>query len=271
MHFPVDEDLERAYQIVHMADFDFKSGFQANGIMRRIEWYYCVSGSGILGLDGREYELRANVMFCSGSPVRRAIKVPDDTHLQTIMFGCIGSEIEDILHEGMGGINTVFSPTNGDAVYNVAKAMLDVAGAFEPLADIICTQYLPVLMTTVRQGRIFDERHEHDNFTTYLKCKRYIDQHSSEIERVEDVALAFDISHEYMCRLFKRHSTFTPHAYLLRLKMNYALNRLQTGNDPIKSIAFSAGFSSSSAFSKAFKRIMGISPQFVRKSGESEK
>ena len=142
--------------------------------------------------------------------------------------------------------------------------MLDSASAYEPLAQEICSHYFPVLMTIIRQGRFFDQREEQDNFSTYLNCKRYIDEHYHEIKHVDEVAVENGVSHEYMCRLFKRHAQTTPSAYLLRFKMNRAMHTLQHTNTPLKAIAYDQGFASSSAFSKAFKRVMGISPKFVR-------
>lgn len=262
--YAVEDDQARDYIVAHIADFNFKQGFRSGGIMRRLEWFYCVSGSGHLKMNGKAYELHAGIMFCSGTPVARELWCDEDKTLQVIMLGCVGDEMEGMMHEAMGGINIAYAPTNGAEIYKVAKAMLDVASTYEPLAQLICTHYLPVLLTTIRQGRILKDRDEQDHFNTYLQCRRYIDENYRNIFQVEDVAIKIKVSHEYMCRLFQRHSDYTPHAYLMRLKMNGALHTLHHSNRPIKAIASEQGFSSSSAFSKAFKRVMGISPQFIR-------
>ncbi len=261
--YPVENDQARDFIVAHIADFNFKKGFRSAGVMRRLEWFYCVSGSGHLKLDGKEYDLHAGVMFCSGTPVPRALWCDEDKNLDVIMCGCVGDEVENMFHEAMG-VNTVMSPSNADEIYKVAKAMLDVAASYEPLSHLIVTHYLPVLLTTIRQGRILSDRDEFDHFNTYLRCKRFMDESYARIFQVEDVAIEMDISHEYMCRLFKRHNTYTPHAYLMRLKMHGALQRLLHTTTPIKAIASDQGFSSASAFSKAFKRVMGISPAFIR-------
>jgi AraC-like DNA-binding protein len=53
--------------------------------------------------------------------------------------------------------------------------------------------------------------------------------------------------------------------YLTRWRMLLAADRLENSNDPISVIAFSLGYESESAFSTAFKRVMGCSPrQFSR-------
>jgi AraC-like DNA-binding protein len=49
--------------------------------------------------------------------------------------------------------------------------------------------------------------------------------------------------------------------YLTRWRMLLAGNRLTNSRDPISIIALSLGYESESAFSKAFKRVMGCSPR----------
>jgi AraC-like DNA-binding protein len=49
--------------------------------------------------------------------------------------------------------------------------------------------------------------------------------------------------------------------YLTRWRMLLAGDRLTNSSDPISIIALSLGYESESAFSTAFKRIMGCSPR----------
>lgn len=53
----------------------------------------------------------------------------------------------------------------------------------------------------------------------------------------------------------------TPMDYLTRWRMTVAAERLARGGDPISVIALSLGYDSESAFSTAFKRVMGCSPR----------
>ena len=49
--------------------------------------------------------------------------------------------------------------------------------------------------------------------------------------------------------------------YLTRWRMLLAADRLENSGDPISVIALSLGYESESAFSTAFKRVMGCSPR----------
>ena len=60
---------------------------------------------------------------------------------------------------------------------------------------------------------------------------------------------------------FKETSGETPMEYLARWRMLLAGDRLENSSDPISVIALSFGYESESAFSTAFKRVMGCAPR----------
>src|SRR5262245_29756770 len=58
----------------------------------------------------------------------------------------------------------------------------------------------------------------------------------------------------------------TPLRYLTRLRLNVATARLRSGNDKLRAIAAAVGYDSVPAFTKAFKRHMGVTPGEYRRS-----
>jgi AraC-like DNA-binding protein len=60
---------------------------------------------------------------------------------------------------------------------------------------------------------------------------------------------------------FKETVGASPMDYLTRWRMLLAGDRLANSSDPISAIALSLGYESESAFSTAFKRVMGCSPR----------
>jgi AraC-like DNA-binding protein len=60
---------------------------------------------------------------------------------------------------------------------------------------------------------------------------------------------------------FKETVGVSPMDYLTRWRMLVAGDRLTNSGDPISVIALSLGYESESAFSTAFKRVMGCSPR----------
>jgi AraC-like DNA-binding protein len=60
---------------------------------------------------------------------------------------------------------------------------------------------------------------------------------------------------------FRETAGETPMAYLTRWRMLLAGDRLESSGNPISVIALSLGYESESAFSTAFKRVMGSAPR----------
>jgi AraC-like DNA-binding protein len=68
---------------------------------------------------------------------------------------------------------------------------------------------------------------------------------------------------------FKATVGTSPMEYLTRWRMLLAGDKLKNSDDPISVIALSLGYESESAFSKAFKRVMGCSPRQYSRSQNS--
>jgi AraC-like DNA-binding protein len=82
---------------------------------------------------------------------------------------------------------------------------------------------------------------------------------------LQELAERAGMSRSSFAAKFKETVGATPMEYLTRWRMLLAADRLENSDDPISVIAFSLGYESESAFSTAFKRVMGCSPrQFSR-------
>lgn len=65
---------------------------------------------------------------------------------------------------------------------------------------------------------------------------------------------------------FKERVGISAMEYLARWRMLLARDRLTSGDEPVAAIAGSLGYESESAFSKAFRRVIGCSPRQARRS-----
>ncbi|WP_343315711.1 AraC family transcriptional regulator [Brucella sp. BE17] len=98
-------------------------------------------------------------------------------------------------------------------------------------------------------------------------CLAISAMHSDPARRwtLQDLASHVGMSRSAFSQRFKETAGETPMDYLARWRMLLAVDRLETSGDPISVIAPSLGYESESAFSTAFKRVMGGSPrQFGR-------
>ncbi|XKM42976.1 AraC family transcriptional regulator (plasmid) [Rhizobium ruizarguesonis] len=77
------------------------------------------------------------------------------------------------------------------------------------------------------------------------------------------------MSRSVFAERFKAAVGETPIEYLSRWRMLLACDRLEKGDDPISVVAPALGYQSESAFSKAFKRVIGCSPRHYRGQAEA--
>ncbi|ADM97376.1 AraC family transcriptional regulator [Dickeya dadantii] len=78
---------------------------------------------------------------------------------------------------------------------------------------------------------------------------------------VQELGKLTGMSRSSFAQRFKETVGTSPIDYLTRWRMLLASDRLMNSDDPISTIAFSLGYESESAFSTAFKRIIGRSPR----------
>jgi AraC-like DNA-binding protein len=83
---------------------------------------------------------------------------------------------------------------------------------------------------------------------------------------LQQLAARAGMSRSSFALRFKQTVGTSPLDYLTRWRMLLAGDRLESSGDPVSVIALSLGYDSESAFSTAFKRVMGCSPrQYARR------
>lgn len=81
---------------------------------------------------------------------------------------------------------------------------------------------------------------------------------------LEQMARQSSLSPYYFSRLFKEETGYTPHQYLVMVRINAAKYYLKSTNLSIKQITQRCGFSSQSNFCAVFRRFTGETPGVYR-------
>lgn len=98
-----------------------------------------------------------------------------------------------------------------------------------------------------------------------LAAAHCIERRAAELLTLDDVAAAVGLSTFHLMRVFKRSIGVTPHQYLMRVRLLRAIDLLRDTRQPVTSIAYEAGWSDLSNFTRTFQRDVGCSPgQFRR-------
>lgn len=111
------------------------------------------------------------------------------------------------------------------------------------------------------------EKHKKNSVkdTAFTRCVAYIDAHFYEPELdVGAVCRIGFISASSLQRAFQTHFGLSPKQYLLKLRMNRALELLTENTLSVKEISFACGFSDEKYFSRVFRQKYGYPPSELR-------
>ena len=98
------------------------------------------------------------------------------------------------------------------------------------------------------------------------KVAAHIEGHLSGSIRVRDLAHLVGLSNSYFCHAFKRRYGLTVHVYLTCRRIEMAQRLMLATNEPLSEIALSCGMSDQAHFTRAFRRIVGETPNRWRQS-----
>ncbi len=93
----------------------------------------------------------------------------------------------------------------------------------------------------------------------------YIQSHLSENLTVEGIAAYAGYSPSYFSHMFSRETGMSPYRFVVKSRMDSAMQLLQTTRLSIQDIAFQVGFNSVANFCYAFRKEKGVSPHECRK------
>ena len=82
--------------------------------------------------------------------------------------------------------------------------------------------------------------------------------------RVADVGRAVDVHPAHLSRAFRRHFGTGVAAYVRRLRLEWAADRMSTTEDSLSAIAIRAGFADQSHLTRTFARYFGTTPARYR-------
>jgi AraC-like DNA-binding protein len=94
----------------------------------------------------------------------------------------------------------------------------------------------------------------------------FIDEHFRESISLDDIATHCRVSSSFLSHSFARIVQSSPIRYRNELRIKWSYKKIIENRESVDSICLDAGFSSYSQFSKLFKELTHVTPQFLRQS-----
>ncbi len=225
---------------------------------------YVARGRGEVKLKGRSFPLQPGRLFSYGPGIPHHIIGDAADPLVKYFVDFVGTQAAVLLRScglSPGRVSEVF-PTN--VLQPLFDELIQAGLQVRRESVVLCGKLLECLALRMTGARAPLEGAETFAFSTFQQCRHHIEQHSLRLRTLEQIASECHVNNAYLCRLFRRYDNQSPYQYLLRLKMNYAAERLQQPGALIKRVAEESGFADPFHFSRVFTSVFGLSPTAFR-------
>lgn len=249
---------------------------------------YVVSGEEIYFANDKKYSVRVGEYIIGNEFTKSTVQINNKSSVKGLcidissgiivevaeFYAVNGSELREFLLSDQFFVNRYNVQNTG-----LGYALLDISGKISSgtfVSDFEKNDLFYSLAESIvaDQRFVFDHlsklefkklRTNEELFRSALEAKAFIDQHLSENISLDTMALQAGISKYHFIRVFKSVFGISPYKYQRRKQLELAKYDLLSGED-ILSTAIRYGYSDLSAFSKAFKKLFGLSPRAARKS-----
>jgi AraC-like DNA-binding protein len=139
-----------------------------------------------------------------------------------------------------------------------------VAGSFDL---VIAGRRLPCPAGTVfTEPRVSDADANGDSNVPawFARVEELIHDRFREPLRMEQLAVEAGVHPSHLARVFRSRYGASPGAYLRRLRLEWAADRLAASDAGVSTVALEAGFADQSHFTRAFRRRYGVPPARYR-------
>jgi AraC-like DNA-binding protein len=234
-------------------------------LVARDDFPYCcvefvAAGRGTLSLDGSVTPLATGSVFSYGPGITHAIHTDRRHRLRKYYVDFVGRDAARLLRAARltpGSHATVGRPREIRAIFD----LLQQCGlAHSTHSQALCSQLIGVLLTKIQELAQPADTPDGVAFSTFVRFQQFLAKDRERLVSVEQAAGEFGISTAYACRLFRRYGTTSPYQELLRQRMTRAADLLTHEGLQVQQAAARLGFTDAAQFSRAFKRVAGVSP-----------
>ena len=228
---------------------------------------YCTHGRGWCDLAGQRHELQAGDLLVV-PPDTPHVYGADEEHPWTIAWvHATGANVRLFLSElGISLEHPVIYLGEDPQLLALFEEVLAILEhGYAPPQLMYASQALAHLLGVMIWHRQQRWRGDPDPKQKINQSIAYMKQHLEQPLHVSTLAALANLSPSHYTALFKQHTGYAPIDYLIRLRMHWACQLLDTTDLPVKNIAASLGYDDPFYFSRVFKAVNETSPAQYRR------
>ncbi|MCY1721125.1 helix-turn-helix domain-containing protein [Prolixibacteraceae bacterium Z1-6] len=228
---------------------------------------YCTKGSGWLIANNKKLKINANSYFVIPSNIPHSYGA-DKNNPWTIYWLHFAGKLTAPFFSETDPTPQTLSENEVRKNYriqlfNEIYQSLEMGYSYENLeyAGICLLHFLATLKYTTQ----FNHAQIGTDSDKISKSIQYMKQNCSEDLNLTKLAEMHRLSVSYFSLLFRKRTNHSPMDYLMQLRIQKASQMLDNSTLQVNEIARSSGFADPYYFSRAFKKLMGMSPLKYRK------
>jgi len=152
-------------------------------------------------------------------------------------------------------------------IYNVVQSIYEHAEFLDNFPEYIKGDFYHIfaLMSKLSMLTADNDMKSKKGYQKISNIIKYINQNYSSSLTLEEISNTFKLDPSYLCRAFKKSTSYTIVEYINYVRVKHAEQLLIESNETIKNIATLTGFSSQAYFNRIFKNWIQMTPLQYRK------
>jgi len=229
--------------------------------------HYIKKGKGVFQVKGKSYQLSAGEVFCIFPGVLVYYKADETDPWEYEWIGFASDDLAAFLAaRGLSAEVPVF--TAKEEFVSALERFLAVYDGEAPAQTLLTARAYDVLHSLTNEKA--PQNNAPHGLRYINRAKDYLWYFQHENITVSQLATYLGIDRSYLTALFKKHLGVSPKEYITNLKMNQACRYLLDTEYSISQVANALGYEELFVFSRAFKKVKGVSPSAYRKSMQRE-
>lgn len=223
-------------------------------------------GKGRYTVGEKQYDLREGQGFLIEPEVQTFYQADRESPWSYMWIGFSGTRAKEYLADlGLGGNSLTFHCQQVSELKVMLENMIK-RKTYTVENEFLRESFLYQTFAILSRNLNIQNNSQNDTDNLYVaRAVEYIQNNFLEPIRVSDIADYVGISRGYLHKLFLEVLSQSPQDYLVSFRMTRGAELLSVTELSIEEIALSCGYADPLAFSKMFKRKMGVTPRQYRK------